>query len=207
MTLLSLDHLAVSCTSLLDGTRHAETALNVAIDTGGEHPDMGTHNRLLSLGPEIYFEVIAINPDAQGPKRPRWFNIDNFQGPPRLTNWIVQTPDMDAALAALPSGFGTPMTLQRGDLRWKMAVPDTGILPWDGWAPAIIQWIGKDHPAQRLPDQGARLETLTLQHPDAEEIAHTLAPLLPRDTALFQVAETPSLCATFQTPKGQATLT
>jgi hypothetical protein len=206
MTLLKLDHLAVSSTKLADGTAHVEGILGTSLSAIGEHPDMGTHNRLLSLGPDVYFEVIAINPEAKGPTRPRWFNIDNFNGPPRLTNWILQTPDMDAALEELPRGFGTPITLQRGDFHWKMAVPDTGILPWGGWAPAIIQWIGPNHPAPHLPDANIRLETLTLKHPDAEDIAKTLAPLMPRDTALFQVADTPELCASFDTPNGKATL-
>lgn len=206
MNLLMLDHLAVSCTRLNDGAAHVENLLGVPLASGGEHPDMGTHNRLLSLGPEVYFEIIAIDPDAKGPDRPRWFNIDNFDGPPRLTNWIMQTPDMNAALAALPSGFGTPISLQRGDLRWKMAIPDSGILPWGGWAPAIIEWEVGCHPAPRLPDENVRLETLRLIHPDAETIAVTLGPLMPRDTALFEVGCTPALIANFRTPDGPATL-
>jgi hypothetical protein len=207
MNLLKLDHLAVSCTDLAEGAAHIEATFGVELATGGEHPDMGTHNRLLSLGPEAYFEVIAIDPKATPPNRPRWFNLDNFYGPPRLTNWIVQTHDMDEALAELPDGFGKPMSLQRGDLRWKMAIPDNGILPWGGWAPAIIQWLGDAHPAPRLPEANVRLESLRLKHPEAEEIAQTLAPLMPRDTAMFQVNAEPSLTATFLTPTGQATLT
>ena len=206
MNLLELDHLAVSCTTLTDGVSDVEKTLGVALAPGGQHAEMGTHNRLLSLGPDVYFEVIAINPDAPGPDRPRWFNIDNFNGSPRLTNWILRTPDMDTALAKLPQGFGVPMSLQRGDLRWKMAVPETGVLPWDGWAPAIIEWQGEAHPAPRLPDAQVRLDCLTLKHPKAEEIAKTLAPLMPRDTALFETAERPELLARFSTPQGQAEL-
>ena len=86
---------------------HVEEALGVDLATRGEHPQMGTHNHLLSLGPEIYFEAIAINPDAEAPNRPRWFNLDNFQGPPRLTNWILATDDLDAALARFQTGSGS----------------------------------------------------------------------------------------------------
>lgn len=206
MTLLKLDHLAVSAASLGEGTAHVEATLGATLAPGGEHPDMGTHNRLLSLGPDVYFEVIAIDPDAKDPGRPRWFNIDKFTGPPRLTLFILQTTDMAAALDILPDGFGTPLSLQRGDFRWKMAVPDSGILPWGGWAPAIIEWQDGMHPAAHLPDENIRLETLTLQHPNAEEIAATFAPLMPPDTALFQPADTPNLTATFRTPTGQVTL-
>nr|WP_107847261.1 VOC family protein [Litoreibacter ponti] len=204
--MLRLDHPALSAETLEAGRAHVEQALGVKLATRGEHPQMGTHNHLLSLGPDQYFEVIAINPDAPPPGRPRWFNIDNFSGPPRLTNWILATEDMEATLAALPPGFGTPLALQRGDFRWRMAVPDDGILPWDGWAPAIIEWSGDLHPAPGLPDQGIRLASLVLRHPEAQAMAELFAPLLPRDTAVFEVSDTPSLTATFDTPDGRRTL-
>lgn len=206
MSLFTLDHLALTAETLDAGSTHVEQALGVTLPTRGEHPDMGTHNRLLSLGPQEYFEVIAINPDAPGPNRPRWFNIDNFIGPPRLTNWILATNDMEAALAELPSGFGSPIQLQRGDFRWRMAVPDDGILPWDGWAPALIQWDGDLHPAPGLPDQKIRLQSVRLRHPEAQAMAELLAPLLPRDTVLFEPGEDTALIAEFDTPTGPRTL-
>ncbi|RLJ59093.1 glyoxalase-like protein [Litoreibacter meonggei] len=207
MNLLRLDHLALAAETLDAARAHVESALGVQLATRGEHPQMGTHNHLMSLGPDIYFEAIAINPDATAPNRPRWFNLDHFDGPPRLTNWILATDDLEAALAELPNGFGTPISLQRGDFRWSMAVPDDGILPWGGWGPALIQWHGDLHPAPLLPEQGIRLGTFVLHHPQATEIAATLAPLLPRDTVLFAEAETPGLSANFDTPHGRRVLT
>ena len=207
MNLLRLDHLALAAETLDAGRAHVEDALGVELATRGEHPQMATHNHLLSLGPEEYFEVISVNPDAPAPDRPRWFNLDNFDGPPRLTNWILATDDLEAAVAALPEGFGRPIALQRGDFRWSMAVPDNGILPWGGWGPALIQWHGDKHPAPLLPDQSIRLGAFVLHHPDAAEMAQTLAPLLPRDTVLFEQAETPSLSASFDTPQGRRSLT
>lgn len=207
MSLLRLDHPALSAETLDAGRAHVEHALDVTLAPRGMHPQMGTHNHLLSLGPAQYFEVIAIDPDAAPPGRPRWFNIDNFSGPPRLTNWILATDDMEAALAALPAGFGVPLAMERGDFRWRMAVPEDGILPWDGWAPAIIEWQGGLHPAPSLKDHGIRLANLVLRHPEAAAMAELLAPLLPRDTAVFEIAETPSLSATFDTPAGRRILT
>ncbi|NNK78223.1 MAG: VOC family protein [Litoreibacter sp.] len=204
--MLELDHIALACERLETGTAFAEETLGAPLAPGGQHAAMGTHNRLLSLGPELYFEVIAIDPDAPAPDRPRWFALDHFSGPPRLTNWILKTPDMAAALAQLPDGFGEVMHIARGDLRWQMAVPATGVLPWGGWAPALIQWEGDTHPAARLPDQGIRLKSLTLRHPQAVEMAELLAPLMPRDTALFEPAPTPGLRALFETPDGERTL-
>ncbi|MEP5760110.1 MAG: VOC family protein [Litoreibacter sp.] len=207
MNLLTLDHLALSCTQLDAGTLHVEQKLGVPVLSGGKHALMGTHNTLLGLQNNLYFEVIAIDPEAPPPKRPRWFNLDAFDGPPRLTNWIFRTPDLRAALETLPEGFGTPVSFERGDLRWQMAVPDDGILPWGGWAPAIIQWEGDMHPTQALSAADVTIEQITLKHPQAEDIAQCLAPLMPRDTALFEISDAPALEARMQAPSGHVILT
>ncbi|WP_298359288.1 VOC family protein [uncultured Litoreibacter sp.] len=205
MSLLKLDHLAVSCEALDAGAAAIEQRLGISLEVQGEHPDMGTHNRLASTG-DIYLEVLAINPDAKGPNRPRWFNIDNFSGTPRLTNWILQTDDIEGVLANLPGGFGEPLALQRGDLKWRMAVPKTGILPWDGLGPAIIQWDAGQHPSATLPDCGLRLSRLTIHHPMAVEMAELLGPLMPRDTAQFMPDEDAKLVAIYDGPNGEIRL-
>jgi hypothetical protein len=127
-------------------------------------------------GPEEYFELIAIEPGAPGPAQPRWFDLDNFAGPTRATTWICRCDDLDAALAAAPPGTGTPWALERGDLRWRMAVPADGKLPFDGLFPALIEWEGTAHPAPRLPDRGVRLTALELHSPDAERFAQRSRP-------------------------------
>ncbi|KZZ67236.1 VOC family protein, partial [Sulfitobacter sp. HI0129] len=140
--MLSLDHLAVAGEDLAAARAHAETALDVILQPGGRHDVFGTHNRLLGLADGLYLEAIAADPDAPAPDRARWFDLDRFSGPARLTNWICRCDDLDAALARLPDGFGRPVDLQRGDLRWRMSVPEEGRLPFDNLAPALIQWTG-----------------------------------------------------------------
>lgn len=176
--MLTLDHIAVSTTSLAPGTAEVEAALGLPLLPGGEHAAMGTHNRLLSLGPEEYFELIAINPGAPGPDQPRWFDLDNFSGPTRATTWICRCADLDAALAAAPAGTGVPWDLERGDLRWRMGVPRDGKLPFDGLFPALIEWQGSAHPAPRLAESGARLAGLRLFSPHADALRAVLAPLI-----------------------------
>ena len=196
----TLDHIAIATTDLARGTAETEARLGVALAPGGSHARMGTHNRLLGLGPE-YLEVIAIDPDAPAPARPRWFDLDRFEGPTRLTNWILRTDDLDAALAALPAGFGPPVQFTRGDLSWRMAVPDDGILPWDGLAPALIQWDSDLRPPARLPEAGCRLTALRLTHPDAA----SLAALFPLDRVTYAEGP-PALSATLATPTGEVVL-
>ncbi len=198
--MLRLDHVAIACVSLPEGVAATERALGVPLAPGGAHAAMGTHNRLLSLGDAEYLEVIAIDPAAPHPSRPRWFDLDRFAGPPRLAAWVCACDDMTAALAACPAGSGEPMDLAREDLRWQMAVPQDGRLPFDGLFPALIRWQGA-HPAPRLPDHGLHLTALRLSHPQADALRAALAPLI--DDPRISVTEgPPGLSATLSTPHG-----
>lgn len=203
--MLALDHLAVSAGTLEAGAEWVERALGVPLAGGGKHAHMGTHNRLLSLG-DLYLEVIATDPKAPKPTWPRWFDLDNFRGPPRLTNWICRTDDLDAALAAAPAGTGTATDLQRGDYRWRFAVPPTGKLPFDDRFPALIQWQGDLHPAKALRDHGIRLTGLEITHPQAPALRAALRGLTdPRVTV--ELGPYHALRATFSTPSGPRVLT
>ncbi len=170
---LTLDHLVVSAKTLAEAVDHVEDSLGVRMAPGGGHAAMGTHNRLLALGP-VYLEAIAIDPDAPAPPHPRWFGLDDFHGAPRVTNWVARTGDLGAALALAPPGTGRPMQLSRGDLRWTMAVPETGRLPSGDAFPALIEWQGAAHPLQRLPDTGCRLAGLQVGGDDTEGLRAAL---------------------------------
>lgn len=199
--MLVFDHIAVSAGSLAEGVAWVEERLGVTLAPGGQHPHMGTHNRLLNLG-DLYLEVIAINPDAPCPAWPRWFDLDRFAGPPRLTNWIARCDNLDRELAASPPGTGTPVALSRGDLRWRMAVPADGILPFDGTFPALIQWQGSAHPAPRLPDCGLRLTRLTLIHPQADDLRAALTGRITDPRIAIESGPTTTMRADFDTPAG-----
>lgn len=199
--MLAFDHIAVASMTLPDGAAHVESALGVPLQAGGQHARMGTHNRLLGLG-DIYLEVIATDPEATPPARPRWFDLDRFQGPPRITNWIARCDDLDSALAASPAATGTPMALERGDLRWRMAVPDDGRLPFDGAFPALIQWDGPAHPAQRLTDRNVRLIRLEIAHPEADALRAALAGRITDNRIVITRGPAMDMRASFATPHG-----
>lgn len=198
---LVLDHLAVAATTLAEGTRAVEAALGVELSPGGEHAHMATHNRLLNLG-DIYLEVIAINPDAPPPAWPRWFDLDRFTGPPRLTNWICRCDELEAAVAQAPPGTGVPVALTRGDLAWRMAVPADGRLPFDNAYPALIQWQGQAHPVQRLPDRGIRLQRFEIIHPDAQGLQASLKGQFDDARVRILPGPAPRMQAWFDTPQG-----
>ena len=204
--MLTLDHIAVSTTALETGADEVEAALGLPLAPGGQHSAMGTWNRLLSLGPEEYFELIAIEPGAPGPAQPRWFDLDNFAGATRPTTWICRCDDLDAALAVAPPGTGTPWALERADLRWRMAIPENGKLPFDGLFPALIQWDGPAHPAPRLQDQGVRLARLELHSPQADALRAALAPMIEDARLRVIEADAPAMQAILSTPSGEVVL-
>lgn len=203
--MLSFDHIAISASRLEDGVEAVEAALGVALAGGGEHAHMATHNRLLGLG-DLYLEVIAANPAAPRPAWPRWFDLDNFAGQPRLTNWVARSENLSADLAACPPGTGDPVDLQRGDYRWSMAVPADGKLPFDGGFPALIQWHGDLHPARALPESGVRLQVLEIAHPQADALRAALAGLNMDPRVQITHGPSKSMRATFDTPHGQRML-
>ena len=204
--MLTLDHIAIACEDLEAGSAHVGGVLGAELSGIGAHPHMGTHNRLLSLGRAEYLEVIAINPGAPGPDQPRWFDLDNFAGAPRITNWICRAPDLTAALAIAPKGSGSIWDLARGDFRWRMGIPGDGKLPFDGCFPALIEWQGSAHPAPRLPDHGIRLTGLSLTHPAPEALSAALAPLISDARLHVAPGPAPRIGATFSTPAGAVTL-
>ena len=160
----SLDHLVVAARTLDEGAAYIRKQLGVECVPGGKHAAMGTHNRLLSLGPQSYLEVIAIDPEAPAPSRPRWFELDTaamqarLAHGPALVHWVERTDDLEGEAAAYPQ----PLCLEsfsRGAYRWRMALTTDGSFPDNGRLPTLIQWDGP-HPCAALPDRGVRLERL-----------------------------------------------
>lgn len=215
--MLEFDHIAVTAPSLEEGVAAVEAALGVSLGPGGRHAHMATWNRLLSLGPGLYLEVIAPDPAARRPEWPRWFRLDERERV-ALTNWVVRCSDLELSVAAAPEGAGLPVELERGGLRWRMAVPADGRLPYDDCFPALIQWqgaaargfgevaltegggTGPAHPANRLEEAGCRLQRLVVTHPEAEMLTRLLPLEDPR--VVFETGDRPGLRAEIATPGG-----
>jgi len=167
-----LDHIAVAAPDLATGADFVERALGVRPGPGGAHPRMGTHNLLLRLGDDVYLEVIAPDPAAPRPARPRWFELDRLGAgaPARLATWVARTDDIGAARAACGAEVGEIEPMTRGALSWRITIPADGSLPCQGAAPTLIQWDAEPHPASALPDAGCALEALEVWHPDPARV-------------------------------------
>lgn len=199
-----IDHLAITAPTLQAGSDAVFAQLGVRPQAGGRHARMGTHNLLLRLGEALYLEVIAVDPEAPAPGRPRWFGLDTLEPdtPPRLACWVARTDDIQGAAAALPLGEVLPMS--RGTLDWRITVPGDGSLPLGGAAPTLIQWDTPAHPAASLPDAGCALVALELQHPEPARVQAVLDRLHlaePGVALSLRAAAQPALAAQVRTPQ------
>ena len=170
-----IDHLIVACADLGQGAAWLEARLGVAPQAGGKHALMGTHNMVLRLGVRIYLELIAIDPDAPAPQRPRWFALDTAhvqsraQQTPFLLTWAARTDRIAEAVTQVPA-LGQVLALTRDRYAWRITVPDDGALQFGGVLPTLLQWDGDAHPADALEDRGCTLQRLTLEHPAASSV-------------------------------------
>lgn len=203
-----IDHITVVAPTLADGARLVQAALGVAPQTGGEHPRMGTHNLLLRLGASMFLEVIAVNPLAPPPARPRWFGLDSVdtRSPAALATWVVRSSDIHATQAGLPESLGDIEPMSRGALDWLITIPADGSLPLDGVAPALIQWSSETHPAAGLHDHGLSLLGLALFHPEPERIGTLLRSLELGNIVSVSHAAAPRLLAHIGTAGGPKTI-
>jgi hypothetical protein len=207
-----LDHLIVAAATLEQGEDHLESLLGVRPQRGGRHTAMGTHNSLLNLGGRTYIEVIAIDPGATAPPRPRWFALDAselksaLQEAPRLIHWVARTDDIDAARSAFPVDPGEVHAMTRGAFAWRITIPADGHLRAGGVLPTLIQWADAHHPTDARPDAGVRLRTLAGAHPEPGEIHSALAAILLADAIKVTFAPHPRLAAMLQSPRGPVAL-
>lgn len=207
MSRIRLDHIAITAPTLEAGCAYVQALLGVAPAGGGEHARMGTHNRLLRLGEELYLEVIAPNPLAPSPGRPRWFGLDDLapDAPPRLGSWVLRTKDIQATAAGSCMELGEVTPMARGPFEWLITIPPDGRQPLDGVAPALIEWRVGGHPAARLPDSGLALEGLDIFHPEPAAVERMLASLDfdgPAKIHRSPAGQAPSLSVRIDTPCG-----
>ena len=206
-----LDHLVITAPTLEAGSKYIQQALGVMPQPGGRHARMSTHNCLVKLGEMTYLEAIAADPDAPRPERTRWFELDVLEesSPARLATWVLRVNDIEAALAASPIPLGRIEALSRGQLKWRITIPEDGSLPLQGIVPTLIQWEPGPHPASRLEDSGCSLIRLEGFHPQAQKIAAMLKAIgFNGDFGINPPAEheKPTLVASIRTPGGMRKL-
>jgi len=204
--------LIVAAETLDQGEDYLESLLGARPQRGSKHVAMGTHNSLLKLGERCYLELIAIDPDAAPPSRPRWFDLDRptmralLVQQPRLIHWVARTDDIEAARRSSPIDPGPVHAMSRDSLRWRITIPDDGSRPGAGVLPTLIQWDDARHPADEMLDEGVRVTALAAAHPEPGSMRAVLAALGLGDTLKVTFDAAPRLAAMLSTRRGTVTL-
>lgn len=222
-----LDHIVIAAPTLGAGVQWCEKTLGVSPGPGGEHPHMGTHNRLLRITSEAfqgaYLEIIAIAPHMPAPAaQARWFDLDNpvlqqrlQTSGPQLVNWVAsvgpgQIQNAVSQWRGLGIDAGEPTAVSRmtptGELRWQFSIRDDGQRPANGALPHLIEWASGS-PVHNMPPSPIALRRLTLTHPSAPlQAALDVGHLSPISVASAVQDQTPTLCAELDTPRGLVSL-
>ena len=209
-----LDHLVVAAATLDEGAAYLEEKLGVTVPAGGAHPLMGTRNRLMQLGGDAFLEIIAIDPDATPPERPRWYALDDpamqarIAKRPALITWVVRTDDIAGTARAAIISPGPVIEGRRGDMVWQITVADDGSMPENGLIPTLIQWpdpLNAHGPAPNMAEMGCTLGKLTVSHPEPDRMRAALKSMGAEHLADV-IKGTPYLEATIDCPKGIVTL-
>jgi hypothetical protein len=173
---------------------------------GGRHPDLGTHNAQLGLGPECYLEVLAPDPASEHPADlEALLGVDLTQ--PRLATWVMRAENIEhvraraeaVSLGAIVHGHRDNPDGTR--VAWRVTEPF--VFPLNGAVPFLIAWGDTPHPGSRLKPAGA-LQRLSVEHPEVDAVRAALKALgidLP-----VKPGPVPRLRATIATEKGLATL-
>lgn len=213
MTFVVVDHLVIAAATLDEGVAWSEATLGVSPGPGGRHAIFGTHNRLLRITsdayPQAYLEIIAIDPHAPPPSRPRWFGLDeiDLSAGPRLVHWVGRSPMLDMhrwGLITVGEPPGDPVTASRdtpqGLLQWQITVSADGRPRCDGALPTLIQWQGA-HPTDAMPASGVTLKSLTLRR-----VPQRARDVLRLRGVTAAADDGPALQAVLNTPRGDVTL-
>jgi hypothetical protein len=124
---------------------------------------------------------------------------------PFFATFVARTTNIGPIAAALPA-LGGVIDMERGDLHWKISVPDDGSLVEGGTVPTVIEWPQGVEPVTRMADLGCRLERLVAFHPQPEYLRELWARIDLYDDRLSIEAcpadEAPFLMARIDTPSG-----
>ena len=205
---LRLDHFIYGGRDLDSMMAAFESLTGVRPGRGGRHPGLGTHNALASLGSDVYFELLAVDPTQRdslaGTMGGR---IEAFQAP-HLFAYMLKGAALERLQEVLARhGIGADLfdasrtTTDGRTLRWRLLVPHDN--PLGDFVPKFIDWLDTVHPAT-TSTPGCRFESFELGHPEAERLNALLGELGTDWQA--ERSDRPWMRLRMQTPKGPVAL-
>ena len=204
----AIDHIVYAAPNLAAGTAAVEALVGMNAAPGGPHPGMGTRNTLMSLGDDVYLEIIAPDPEQPDPPSGRPFAIDAMSEGRLITFAVHASPgetieNVTAAMRACGEDPGPISAMSRvkpdgEEIHWSLTMS-----AGPGLVPFVIEWGNTTHPATVTPT-GCTLVSLAGTHPDPDHIKalHSAiginVDVVTGDSVSFE--------ATLDTPNGRVTL-
>ena len=145
--MLKLDHIVFGSVTLEEGTEFVENLLQAKLSDIGYHKDMGTHNRVIRIGEEVYLEVVAIDPKVTNLKNRKWFNLDNLnlksrlKKSPQIIGYVIENNNN-----GISKYYDPFFEASRASYKWQFAMPSNinNILDREiierGIVPSLISW-------------------------------------------------------------------
>ena len=203
----ALDHLLWGAPELGEAGRAFAEVTGVEPAGGGSHPGFGTRNNLVSLGSDVYFEVISPDPEQThlGARAQRLKKL----AAPTLHAFAVRGTGLEAWRESawrlgLPAGEPVSMSRRRSDgvlLQWRVLSVEHE--EWGDSIPFLIDWQDSEHPSATAP-AGCTLREFRVLHPKAEALSAIYRSLaIPVPVARAPV---PGFFARLDTPKGEVLL-
>lgn len=198
-----IDHFVWAVPDLEPGCAEIERLFGTAPVRGGSHPGLGTCNALLSLGENLYLEIMAPEAPQPGSVGERLAKLDA----PGLATWVIRSNDL-AALAEAAAGDDVE-AVALGPVPTRRLTPQGDELSWEllfltqhkhgGLVPFAIDWQDTQHPST-TSTVGGSLEQFEIRSADAEPLDALLGGLGIGQTA--QTSDETALVAQFRTPAG-----
>lgn len=204
---MQVDHILVGAGELEAGRAEIAHLTGVWPGAGGSHPQWGSHNALLALGPASYLELVALRPEApaDGP-----FGFLRTLKAVTPIGWALATTDARRTRERLENaGFIlTPVVAgarERPDgSRLEWATFGFADRPFVGSLPFLIEWAaGSIHPATDSPS-GCSLSRLRIHDPEIDVLSR-LRDALGLDVEI-EPATAPGVELVLATPRGRLTL-
>ncbi len=192
-----IDHIVYAVPNLQQGMDDFEKLSGVRPTYGGKHLHQGTHNALVNLGENIYFELLAIDPDNNNVPAPLWMGM-NLITEPTITRFAIKSNDMERDCSILEkinpllAETKTGMREKKDGtiLNWRLSIPLAS--PKIEMIPFLLDWQDSQHPTESLK-QNCSIIDFRLHHPAASTLKKQLIPfelgleIMESDTIAFEL--------------------
>jgi hypothetical protein len=177
----TLDHFIYAGRDLDALIAQFEHMTGVTPGRGGRHPGLGTHNALASLGGDVYFELLAVDPTQKDTLDGTMGGRIDALASPRLFAYMLKGADLARQQKVLAEhGIGADLfdasrtTPDGRILKWRLLVPHAN--PLGDFVPKFIDWLDTPHPAAGSV-KGCTFESFEIGHPDSGRLHSLLAAL------------------------------